>query len=118
MRLAMFLALVLVQLAAHADQYRPTIRMKAPTEYVSGQPLPLTAIEKVTIYCGGKAVGTITDIKAEMAWTPDWGVIKPGKHTCHATATAGGLESEASNTIETVVVPAGPRAPIIIVVIQ
>jgi hypothetical protein len=112
------LVLLLMPIVALATEYRPIVRLQAPTQYESGQPLPLADIEKFTLYCDDKKIAEIKPDGATTAWTPQWGTFKPGTYQCSATATAGGAESARSNTVQYVVVPSKPKAPVIIIVVS
>lgn len=116
-RIALVLLLLLPALAL-ANQYRPVVRIQAPTQYESGQPLPIGDIQKFTLYCDDKKIADIPPDGAVTAWTPEWGTFKPGTYQCSATATAGGSESGRSNAVQYVVVQSKPKAPVIIIVVS
>jgi hypothetical protein len=116
MRLVTLLAL-LCTACAWGDS-RPALRLLAPTAFESGEPLVLSEIETYTMYCNGSPISNFQPTGVETTWVPAWGLLPIGTSECYATATARGMESGPSNSVQYTLDPASPRAPIITVVAQ
>lgn len=77
------------------------------TERADGSPLPLSEIAETRLYCDGALAAT--EQGADGDFSPNLGV---GSHVCYAThVDTDGQESDPSNEVTKVVIPARPNPP-------
>jgi hypothetical protein len=104
-------ALIACLMIASPAIARP-LTIQAPSAYESGENLPLSDIQRFTIYCNGAQVttaqpsGQATEVRV---------VLSPGNYTCYATATARDLESGESNSVNFTVDPSRPLPPVLVI---
>ena len=103
-----FVLLVLFAPLVFAYQDR-TFDWTPPTQYEDGSPLAPAELEEFRIYCNGNQVGTAQG--DQITWQSPDGTFPPGSYDCYATAVAGGLESQPSNTVNFTVSPSNPNPP-------
>ena len=78
-------------------------------ERVDGTPLVLSDIAETRLYCDGSLVNT--ESGADEGIDADLGI---GMHTCYAThVDTDGQESDPSNSVVRVVIPARPNPPVL-----
>lgn len=100
-----------------ADEYRPETRIQAPTQYVSGAPLPFSELSEYRIYCDGSEVASITPTGPVTDWQAAPRQFPAGSYTCHATALdLAGAESGPSNTVVFIVSADRPAPPALSIV--
>lgn len=90
-----------------------------PTERVDGTALPEVEIDRYRIYCDGNPtfVWEQTHVPTGMqTWQAPANTFALGSHNCHATTIdTEGQESDPSNVVNFIVLPARPKAPILVV---
>ncbi|MCV0441462.1 MAG: hypothetical protein K5880_22980 [Hydrogenophaga sp.] len=113
------LVILCTPIPAKADDYRPELTIIAPTEYVSGAPLPLSELTEYRLYCDGETVplATVAPTGASTPWQAEWGTFAPGDHSCTATAVNyEGSESAPSSPRTFTVARDQPGAPVLNIV--
>jgi len=79
----------------------------AATARIDGTPLPIEEIAETRLYCNGSLV--VSEPGADTNFLPD---LTPGSYTCYAThVDTLGQESDPSNEVTKLVLPARPNPP-------